>query len=48
MEDLEDIEFQAAKEGRESEFSAKFVAKHLEEKGFCNLPFTAAELLRFG
>lgn len=48
MEDLEDIEFQAAKEGRESEFFAKFVAEYLEEKSFRNLPFTVAELLRFG
>lgn len=50
MDDMEDLAFHIAKGsyGPDDRFDAKLVAKCLKERGFTNLPFTAAELLKYG
>lgn len=50
MLDLEDLAFHIAKGsyGPDDRFDAKLVAECLKKKGFTDLPFTAAELLKYG
>lgn len=50
MDDMEDLAFRIAKGsyGPEGRFDAKTVAKSLKEWGFTDLPFTAADLLKYG
>lgn len=49
MDDMEDLAFRIAKGScGPEEFDAKTVAKCLKKWGFTDLPFTAAELLKYG
>lgn len=45
--DLENIAFHAAKEGRDADFNAKFIEEYLAENGFHDLPFSAKEFLKY-
>lgn len=50
MDDMEDLAFRVAKGsyGLDAKFNAAVVETRLKERGFANLPFTAAELLKYG
>ena len=50
MDDMEDLAFRVAKGSYalDAKFNAAVVETRLKERGFANLPFTAAELLKYG
>ena len=50
MNDMEDLAFRIAKGsyGPDDKFDAKLIAECLKEWGITDLPFTAAELLKYG
>ena len=47
VRDLSNEAYYMLEDGEKDKFNAKFVAEALKEAGFTDLPFTAAELLKY-